>query len=354
MKKSLLATLVLASSPAFAVQFGTDVTWFDSSFDNQVYLPCTGTVIGDGLVLTAEHCVAGTATFNNGDVINVVNRSEPFPITDNDRYVDIALFELESKPSVTAFTPISPVETKAGDKITMYGFGSYEAVSGIPPLGYAVRDVVEFEWDSPSIMYTKDIGQGRSIEGDSGGQTLLNGALVGVTIAGTYGDDIANHSKISSPYVRGWLLDTVNDWHSPTEVKTRSTAVLPIQSLHAQDMGDLLNLVSFSGDASVDLENISCRSLEPKFDSDGLEILAAASNVKPFDVCELTVSSTGYEGFVTLGDYTVTVNKGVHPEPVEPEKPVTPEGKDGSGGGGSLGLLGLFVLGLLSLRRGKK
>lgn len=355
MKNTLLASaMVLASSPVFAVQFGTDVNWSEQQFDNQVYMNCTGTVIGSGFILTADHCpTVSSVHLNNGNVAEITNRYAPFELVQgDDRYIDISLWSTKDKLDVQAFTPLSPETVNQGDLVKMYGFGRYEPVSE-PILGYAIREVIDLGYESENYFFTKDIGQGRSIEGDSGGQTLFNGSLVGITTNGTLGDDIVNHVKLSNPIVKDWILNTVNDWHSPTVLNTKGKAVLPIQSLHNHNVGDLLNQLSVSGDAQVQLDSISCESMDKRYDDKGLLIEATAQDVRPYDVCKLVVESTGYEGFVTLGDYTVTVNPNIHPEPVKPEPEVTPP-TEGGKSGGSLGFLGLIGLGLVSFKRMKK
>lgn len=358
MKKTSLATaLLLISSPALAVQFGTTVNWFDAQFDNIVKNSCTNTVIGADFIITAEHCKNGDSVqLSNGYHVSVTDYSTPFPMAQGEtRYVDIALAKLSDKVDTTAFMPLSANAVSVGDEIKIYGFGRYEDSSEAKPLTYAVRGVSS---QTESTIRLTNIGQGNIVSGDSGGANTLNGALVSVNSSSfmTEGDVIdSSHTKLSNPVVNEWILETVNGWHYPTVVKTDSNTVVKVQSLNLGQVGDITNVISTSGDVQIDYNGITCESMKTITDGLGNVIEATPNDIQAYDVCSIPVESTGYEGTITLGNDVINVNPNVKPEIVEPEPEITPPTTEGgSGGGGSLGLLSLLGLALVAFKRNRK
>ena len=348
----IAALLSLTSLPALAIENGIALDW--QQHDNLVEMNCTGTIIGGDLVLTADHCKWDSAgglrpvTLSNGAQIETRTQiSSSIPPTDT-AYFDIGLWQLASTPTVTAFTPLSLLPANIGEPLTILGFGETQQ-----HLFQAIKNISTI-YDT--IYVTQDIGQGNLVPGDSGGPTLLNNSLIAINQA--VGGDASNHGKLSYKPARDFILNTVNGWHYPTKatVGQNTTVNVQIQSLIQSNDGvgaiDLTTLVNTTGDVTIG--NISCVAQE--LDAMNQLPLATKTDIKPFDVCTLPLTSNGDEGTVTITDPTgnnkdavIVINKKVVTPPVT--DPSTDKNNSNGGGCGSMGLMAIFSLLLAGLLR---
>lgn len=352
---SIAALLSLTSLPALAIENGTALDW--QQHDNLVEMNCTGTIIGGDLVLTADHCERDSAgglrpvTLSNGTQVETRTQIiPPIPPTDT-AYFDIGLWQLASTPSVSAFTPLSPTDVTTGDNVTILGFGETQQ-----RLNQAIKEIT-YNYDS--IFGTTNINQGVTAPGDSGAPVLQNNKIIGVHNGGR--GDTGNEAKLSYKPARDFILNTVNGWHYPTKatVTQNTTVNVQIQSLIQSNDGvgaiDLTTLVNATGDVTIG--NISCVAQE--LDAMNQLPLATKTDIKPFDVCTLPLTSNGDEGTVTITDPTgnnkdavIVINKKVVTPPVT--DPSTDKNNSNGGGGGSMGWMAIFSLLLAGFLRRKQ
>lgn len=328
MKKSLisLALISVVSSPVFAIQNGTALTW--SEHDDLVKMNCSGTILAGNWVLTAKHCEknssSGVTTVNG-----LINVESVINNTSADYALDIGLWKLTTPANTKNITFLSLRNIEEGERIRISGFG---AGVGTQALAYAEEIAIPPTEARPEWVTLKIDGKGNTIGGDSGAPyTDVNGLIVGVHNSGGVDAETGiNAQGARLLYAKDWILETVNGWHFPTLANTPTSGglvTIEVQSLHADS---LIDNATASGDATITGGTCS------------------GATVQPFDICTYTVSSNGYEGTVTLdGDQKITINKG-RTKPITP----TPDPETGSGGGGSLGFLSLIAaLGLGLIRR---
>lgn len=352
----IAALLSLTSLPALAIENGTALDW--QQHDNLVEMNCTGTIIGGDLVLTAEHCEWDSAgglrpvTLSNGTQIETRKQiNTGIPESDPASF-DIGLWQLASTPSVSAFTVLSPVDIAIGDNVTILGFGETQQ-----RLNQAIKEIT-YNYDS--IFGTTNINQGEVVSGDSGGPVMINDKLIAINESAISGG-ASNHVKLSYKPARDFILNTVNGWHYPTKatVTQNTTVNVQIQSLIQSNDGvgaiDLTTLVNATGDVTIG--NISCVAQE--LDAMNQLPLATKTDIKPFDVCTLPLTSNGDEGTVTITDPTgngkdavIVINKKVVTPPVT--DPSTDKNNSNGGGGGSMGWMAIFSLLLAGFLRRKQ
>lgn len=351
----IAALLSLTSLPALAIENGTALDW--QQHDNLVEMNCTGTIIGGDLVLTADHCKWDSAgglrpvTLSNGTQVETRTQiSSPIPPTET-AYFDIGLWQLASTPTVTAFTPLSLLPANIGEPLTILGFGETQQ-----HLFQAIKNISTI-YDT--IYVTQDIGQGVTAPGDSGAPVFKSDAIIAIHSAGM--GEFSNEMKLSYKPVRDFILNTVNSWHYPTKatVAQNTTVNVQIQSLIQSNDGvgaiDLTTLVNTAGDVTIG--NISCVAQE--LDAMNQLPLATKTDIKPFDVCTLPLTSNGDEGTVTITDPTgnnkdavIVINKKVVTPPVT--DPSTDKNNSNGGGGGSMGWMAIFSLLLTGFLRRKQ
>ncbi|WIG83784.1 trypsin-like serine protease (plasmid) [Photobacterium damselae] len=352
---SLLALGITSLFPisSYAVEGGTALSW--SKYPYLVESQCTGTVIAGKYVLLAGHCgdsidnpFPRLVNFSNGSSMMPINRNTLYkPDLPETKFADIALWTLPESVSINKVAFIdnlnNPSTTPTVDeKISFIGFGQYDK---IPRLSQAFNHITQADNGAMRISYS-DTAQ-HSVPGDSGAPIFnLNekgqiDKIIGVNYSSTGSIDpstgLYRQNGVNLRFVKDWLLQSINAWHSPTELKFTGSNTIEIQSLHVNDTNLALrqnNGALSSGDVTV--TGGSCIT-------DG--------DVAPFGTCTLELSSTGSEGHIMLDDgNTITINRAPKPEP-EP-KP-DPQPSNGGGSGGSMGYLSLLGLLVLAFKRKK-
>ncbi|MCS6162451.1 S1 family peptidase [Shewanella baltica] len=330
MKKSLisLALISVVSSPVFAIQNGTALTW--AEHDDLVKMNCSGTILAGNWVLTAKHCgknsSSGVTTVNG-----LINVESVINNTSTDYALDIGLWKLTTPANTKNITFLSLRNIEEGERIRISGFG---AGVGTQALAYAEEIAIPPTEARPEWVTLKIDGKGNTIGGDSGAPyTDLNGLIVGVHNSGGVDAETGiNAQGARLHYAKDWILETINGWHFPTIANTPTSGgsvTIEVQSLHADSV---IDNATASGDATITGGTCS------------------GATVQPFDICTYTISSNGYEGTVTLdGEQKITINKGR----TKPVTPPTPDPETGSGGGGSLGFVSLIAAFGLGLMRRK-
>ena len=178
---------------------------------------------------------------------------------------------------------------------------------------------------------------GHTEPGDSGGPILQNDRMVGIH---TNGIESADGVQRSTGYqiapLRDFILSTINDWHSPTELKFTGAQTLEIQSLHVNDtnLADRWNANTLTtGDVTV--TGGTC----------------VTDTIAPFGTCTLDITAGAQSGAIKLTDNNiVTINRAAI---VEPDTGGSTDKNNGGGGGGSFGWLGLLALSIFAARRYK-
>ncbi|ARR51798.1 trypsin-like serine protease (plasmid) [Photobacterium damselae subsp. damselae] len=350
MKKLLLASLItLASTPALAIEGGTALNW--AEHDNLVRMNCTGTIIGGKFVLTADHCFdegqkLGAVTLSNNETASIQKYYRP----SKENNADVAIWELETTPSVTFFEPLSMMPVVIDDQLQINGFGQAQTTP---------RKATKSVFSITDIIYdTINIGSGITEEGDSGSPVIKNNTgIVAVHSAGMGAN--SNEERLNYPKTRNSILDTVNGWHYPTVVKTTTgeEKEVRIQSLFKdEEVIDLTNLSIESSNSGIRVTvNPSCVSYEPRTDATP----ATSSNVRPFDVCTLNIDANDdVYGTVTIKnnasiggqDAVITINPQAKPKP-QPDNGGTSQPTNNGGSGGSMGILTLIGLLGIALKR---
>ncbi len=328
MKKTIIAVAMMAAvSPAHAIWEGASL----SAADNAQIVKlqnCTGTVIGNKYVLTAGHCGdgAGTSVVDGNNKVVQVKSTHFNPLYDSSvaRVYDVALWEIASpltsgilsgsEPVKDAVTSIAGWEGGALKKADL------KAIGKVDPMWS--EDAFEMLYDPAN-----GIGTGMSRPGDSGGPCFDSAGVWG-TIQGAGGQGDGTYiqvcQRITNANTMQWILETVDGWSYPLEVKGEGVINIKLQSVHANS-----EVFAPSVDGSLEIVSNSC----------------SAGTVEPLGTCNIAVKGSGKLHITSLD--VIEVNK-----KVEPTQPTTPEENGGGGGGGSTGPIMLAMMAIAAgLRR---
>ncbi|MGL6352183.1 MAG: trypsin-like serine protease [Aeromonas sp.] len=317
MNKTLLASaLLLALSPAYAVTNGV-------SFDEPAFVSisdkCSGTVLAGNWVLSAAHCPldSGSLVRNEGGQTATVVERVVHSYSYGGNTFDMMLLKLDrAMPSVYLVNTVAP----AVDSSQMLaGFSNEHGGDLQRTSAKAMEMAFDFEEDAVFKLTTDT---GHSTPGDSGGPCYNEQGIWGTVISK------GNCSAIFAAKTKTWLLESINSWSYPAEVKGEGSVTIKVQSLHQNPEGDVFTPTALNG---LEIESNSCE---------------INSVVPPFGICDVVVKGSGQ---LSLGgDNLIEVNKPVVVPP-QPEE----NGGNGGGdsGGGAAGWLALLGLGALVVRR---
>jgi len=341
---SLISTL---SSTASATEGGTDINWIDHSYI--VESDCTGTVLAGKFIILAGHCGAWASNpfprlvrFSNGDAMLPTSRNADPYYDKGGKYnggVDTAIWTLPESAKMDKVIFIADLNDaaknpKINDKVTVFGFGRDNNTAKLGKIESIITNITD-----AGITYSDAIQH--TVPGDSGGP-VLNGKneLISTHYSATGSIDpltgMYDGSGANLVTVKDWLLESVNSWHSATELKFTGTKTIDVQSLHVDNVNmiDSWNAGTLTS-GGVTVTGGSC---------------VTKADVKPFGMCTLELEATTEQGFVNLDDDNkITINRTVKPEP-EPEPKPAPNTDSGKSGG-SMGIFSLLALFGISLRR---
>lgn len=161
---------------------------------------CTGTFLGPNVVLTAAHCIDGSATGN----VKIWGKISPIAvfhagIAGESAFVqspslDVALLLLPEQTS-RGWRKIAATPPKPGDRMMVVGYGRTAVTSGRPADGklrYGHNTISEVSpqdavmtYDAPKDHKGMSAGEeSMGAPGDSGGPIFVNNSVVGVTNGG--------------------------------------------------------------------------------------------------------------------------------------------------------------------------
>ncbi|MGF1872024.1 trypsin-like serine protease [Photobacterium indicum] len=337
-----LALTSLYSMPSYAVEGGTALNWNEHPY--LIESDCTGTIFAGKYALLAGHCGASvsnpfprTVNLSNGENMMPTSRNgEPF---DNDSGiwgggVDVAIWTLPSTApmdKVAFLADLNTVNPTLNDDVSFIGFGQDDST---PRLGQADNTIIN--QTSQAFVYGDPIAH--SVPGDSGAPLFNdNNKIIGVNYSSTGSinpsSGLYTQNAIDLRVTKDWILQSINRWHSATELKFTGDMTIDVQSLHKNDVSLAArwnNGILTTGDVTV--TGGTCMTTK---------------TIEPYGMCTLELSSAGGEGKVMLEDGNdITVNR------VEVVEPVEPPTSGGDSGGGSMGWLS--VLGLLTIARLRK
>ena len=295
-----------------------------TNFQQFVEMGCTGNIIAGKWVLTAAHCPIKDVVRYDGSIAKA--KSKVNHPTFDGTLGDISFLELENIQDVNQINTISVSNVGAGQAITIYGFGG-----SAPQLNKAVQ-TSEAVIGDPQWLRTTNISQGKSISGDSGASYLNAAGQIVAVHGGGSSTSTAGMEGYRTETGRQFILDTINGWHYPTNIKVTGTSVITVQSLH---VGGTVDSAYTSGDLSIDYASSTC--------DDG--------SISEFSTCTYSISTSGGEGQLYLSSN----------EKIDVNKLSVPDNSDNAsggnassgGGGGTFGFLTIFFLMFLSLTRSK-
>lgn len=162
---------------------------------------CTGTFLGDNVVLTAAHCIDGSPTGNikvNGRIPSIAafHAGKTGKAAFYNRpSLDIALLLFPDNTS-RLWRKVASVPPKAGDEMIVTGYGQTNVVKDNPPDGKvrSGRNTVAevdaegalFYYDSPMSFTGVPLGdESMSGRGDSGGPVFVGDGVGGLTSGGS-------------------------------------------------------------------------------------------------------------------------------------------------------------------------
>lgn len=315
MKKGILAASLFATLSAYAGTGGTVTPW--AQHTNIVEFNCTGTVVGGQWVITAQHCSGSNVSLNSGRTIPVSDKVNHPDYTLND--TDVSLWKVGYQ-STEHVTFLSAAEVGANESVTGFGFG------GTKTLSYITQETLPVIDSIPHVLDTRLTGSGSSVAGDSGMPWVdKNNLIVAIHGGGSPIEGGSRAVRVSS--IASWITSNVNAWHFATRAETSNTLTIDVQSLHSASVADQ----SYSS-GDVAIVGGTCRG----------------ATIKPYEICSLQITSTGYQGAIHLSPTeTIVVNEGK----VKPTTPPPAEGNSGGGSGGSAGFAFLGMLLAMVLRR---
>jgi hypothetical protein len=254
-------------------------------------------------------------------------------------FADVALWTLPSTAPMDKVLFVADLNDAAstvnlGDKVSFMGFGQDD---NTPRLGQAFNTVINTYPET--FIYGDPIAH--SVPGDSGAPVSnVDNKIIGVNYSATGSIDPVtgryDQNGVNLHFVKDWLLQNINRWHSATEITFTGDKTIEVQSLHVNDVDMATrqnNGTLTTGDVTV---------------TGGTCVTDGA--VAPFGMCTLELKSGAGEGNVILEDgNAITINRAPEPDPKPDPKP----DNGGSGGGGSFGFLSLMgLLGLAWRRKG--
>ncbi|PSU42833.1 GlyGly-CTERM sorting domain-containing protein [Photobacterium frigidiphilum] len=349
MKKHTLSLLALSligtfTAPTYAVEGGTSLSWADHPY--LIESQCTGTVLGGQYVLLAGHCANSVdspfprqVNLSNSESLMPTHRETLYdPSLPVSEFADVALWTLPSTAPMDKVLFVADLNDAAstvnlGDNVSFMGFGQDDHT---PRLGQAKSHITDAVYGGMGISYSDPLEH--SVPGDSGAPiSNADNKIIGVNYSATGSIDpitgLYEQNGVNLHFVKNWLLQNINRWHSATELKFTGDKTIEVQSLHVNniDMATRQNNGTLTtGDVTV---------------TGGTCVTDGA--VTPFGMCTLELKSGAGEGKVMLEDGNdITINRAPDPDP----KPV-PKPDNGSSGGGSLGWLGLLGLLAVAIRR---
>ena len=328
--KITLAIIGLTSASAHAIVGGTSVD--ESLYQQYVTYTagnqrCSGTIVGGKYILSAAHCMTNAKTGNIKDQRLIKFTTNPDDLLS--RGFDIAIATIEEQYKTPTITFLSDLHVLDNERADVFGWST-----GV--LKHAIMQTNSINQSIPQVLYLSDIGEGYTERGDSGSPVLINNNIISVHSGSSRTVDTPNEaegSRIESS--RDFILSSINDWHSPTELKFTGAQTLEIQSLHVknENLAERWNANTLTT-GKVTVTGGTC----------------VTDTIAPFGTCTLDVTADAGEGTIKLTDNNiVTINRAAVVEPDTGGS--TDKDNNNSGGGGSLGWLTLLALLPLAWRR---
>ena len=326
MKKLLLCSLFLSTN-AFAIVGGVDINKSEYPQFLQVG-GCSGSIVAGKYILTAAHCekTAADSAINGNAITEFIANPNYMAIGNGYDTAFATLATIHTVNTVSFLSDLPLIENVQAD---MYGW-STGSLKRATMLTRAPLPIV------PQALYLKFDNNGHTAVGDSGSPVLINNQIVSVHS----GVDVSHPdengaitSRIESS--RDFILSTINDWHSPTELKFTGAQTLEIQSLHVNDT------------------NLAERWNNKTLTTGGVTVTGGTcvtDTIAPFGTCTLDITAGAQSGAIKLTDNNiVTINRAAV---VEPDTGGSTD-KNNGGGGGSFGWLTLLALSIFAARRYK-
>ena len=328
--KITLAIIGLTSASAHAIVGGTSVD--ESLYQQYVTYTagnqrCSGTIVGGKYILSAAHCMTNAKTGNIKDQRLIKFTTNPDDLLS--RGFDIAIATIEEQYKTPTITFLSDLHVLDSERVDVFGWSTGALKS-------AVMRTYLINPNIPEALFLSDISEGHTDEGDSGSPIVLNNRIIsihgGKALNGNDTDTVTSRIE----YSRDFILNTINDWHSPTELKFTGAQTIEIQSLHVNDtnLAERWNATDTLTTGDVTVTGGTCVT----------DIIA------PLGTCTLDITADAGEGKIKLTDNNiVSINRAAVVEPDTGGS--TDKDNNNSGGGGSLGWLTLLALLPLAWRR---